>query len=896
MVTAGMPVPAVATETAEMGTEPLAESAPTAQSTPKQENSGSNAVASSEAPASSVAPASSATSSEDKAQQQAKPAESSEPKATAAADAKEVKVTLSLVADGKDGKAIALLAPVETTAREGESAWDVTMRVLADKKVTYVPDEGTDYSDPSKKTYTLKSVTAQDGTVFANAADWSSYWKFLVNDSYSSSYPSGYVLKAGDRIEYRFGASNAAVNPSDLEVEDPQSKVEDLEAEWPTFANNGNVTDVPTPTSASVNWKTLVGYVTEPLIIDGKIYVATSSNTMGGGNTFDNQLKLLRIDEKSGQIEASTPLAGTLSYTARPVYSKGLIYIPLDGGRVQAVNVSTMKTRWVSAAPETGGQASTTLEVLEGIASETWYQEGEEWKSSETLYDVLFSGTTVFGENGPSSGSMLALDPLTGAVISGLTFSSNTGGFYWTNVVKVGKFAITGTTDGMLTTVTSGVRKTLDVGAAVNADLAMYNGQIVVPTRDGVLHVVSVAEDGTMTEVASKKILDGCKAGVTIVGDDAIVGGLALGGEGSAVVVVDLKTLAVRQTITKADGETLPGNSLYFISVPVLVSQQDGKSICYFTMNYGENENGTYTSGGNAYWFELGKDEAHLLLEPSGDAINVSDSPMIAGRDGALYYLNDSGNLIRLTQNIAAEDGRPTLSFDEQSAKPISRDHVVTITVSQTIPADATILDMSSGLESVFEATGDAPVVAIDGTKAGEADVSGQVVRARLGLQANGDMTLVAQAESSEGETEAKTKTATLTYQAKVRNDADLSSYEKNGEYVVPVTAQTSVNEDEARTYATSKSIKVAGSSSSGTDTANQEAASSGTPVTGTTTTGASTRGTTTSGTTTSGTTSTTRAATAKTADESFRVAWLVAPAVMVFAIALAMRLRNRED
>ena len=37
-------------------------------------------------------------------------------------------------------------------------------------------------------------------------------------------------------------------------------------------------------------------------------------------------------------------------------------------------------------------------------------------------------------------------------------------------------------------------------------------------------------------------------------------------------------------------------------------------------------------------------------------------------------------------------------------------------------------------------------------------------------------------------------------------------------------------------------------------------------------------------------------AATAKTADESFRVAWLVAPAVMVFAIALAMRLRNRED
>lgn len=862
MVTAGVPAQALATDAADMGVESSTEPAVTGQTSQAQATS---------------TPV--AKPSDDSTQQQAEPAANPEPTLTAAADAKEIKVGTSVTLVKEDGTLQTILAQPDTKATEGESAWDVIKRVLdeaqKDKQLTY--DAPQSYGH-----YSVANITLPDGTSYSMAQDASGnwiWWQFIVNDAMSSQYLDEYVVKPGDRIELRFAKDGQAVNPENVEPDDQTKAPEKLESEWPTFATGGNVTDAPTPTEVSVNWKTLVGYVSEPLIIDGKVYVATSSNTMGGGNKFENQLKLLRIDEKSGQIEASTPLAGTISYTTRPTYSNGLIYIPLDGGRVQAINVGTMKTRWVSAAPETGGQASTSLKVLEGIASETWYQdEGGAWKSAETLYDALFSGTTVFGKDGPSSGSMLALDPMTGSLISGLTFSSNTGGFYWTNVVKIGKFAITGTTDGMLTTVTSGMRSTLDVGAAVNADLAVYNGQIVVPTRDGVLHVVSVAEDGTMAEVASKKILEGCKAGVTIVGDDAIVGGLALGGEGSAVVVVDLKTLTVKQTITKADGETLPGNNLYFISVPVLVSQQDGKNICYFTMNYGENENGTYTSGGNAYWFELGEDEAHLLYEPSGDAVNVSDSPLVAGKDGALYYLNDSGNLIRLTQNKSSEDKRPTLTFDEQSAKMISRSHVVTVTVSQEIPADATTLDLSSTLENVLEFTGDAPVVAIDGTKAGEATVGGQAVRARLELQATGDMKIVAQADSGEDETAAQTKTATLTYQAKVRDDADLSSYEKNGVYVVPVTAQTSTNEDEARTYSTSKSLKFAGGSSSD-DSSSQKAAS-----TGSTTRGASATG------------STTRAATAKTGDDSFQVTWLVIPAVAIIAVAVAMRFRSRRD
>ena len=874
MVTASAPASALATETTDMGLESSSEPAAIGQATQEQAKQGQATQGQTN---STPEGEPSDNPAQQQVQQQVAPVETPDPAVTAAADAKEITVGTSVTLVKEDATLQTILSKPDTKAAEGESAWDVVKRVLdeaqKDKKLTY--DAPQSYGH-----YAVSTITLPDGTSYSMTQDASGnwvWWQFLVNDAMSRKYLDEYVVKAGDRIELRFAKDGQAVNPENVEPDDQSKEPENLEAEWPTFTTGGNVTDAPTPTNVSVNWKTLVGYVTEPLIIDGKVYVATSSNTMGGGNQFANQLKLLRIDEKSGQIEASTPLAGTISYTARPTYSNGLIYIPLDGGRVQAINVSTMKTRWVSAAPETGGQASTSLKVLE--------TEVMDYYGGSSLKDILFSGTTVFGKDGATSGTMLALDAITGTLEPSLTFKNEQAGFYWTNVARVNGLTVTGDMGGTLWAIKAGAygpsTTSFALGAAVNADLAVYNSQIVVPTRDGMLHVVSVAEDGTMAEVVRKKILDGCKAGVTIVGDDAIVGGLAIGGEGSAVVVVDLKTLTVKQTITKADGETLPGNNLYFISVPVLVSQQDGKNICYFTMNYGENENGTYTSGGNAYWFELGEDEAHLLYEPSGDAVNVSDSPLVAGKDGALYYLNDSGNLVRLTQNKSGEDKRPELSFDEQSAKMISRSHVVTVTVSQEIPADATTLDLTSTLEDVLEFTGDAPEVAIDGTKTGEATVDGQTVRARLGLQASGDMAIVAQAESDGGDaaTEAKTKTATLTYQAKVRDDANLSSYDKNGVYVVPVAAQTSTNEDSARTYSTSKSLKIAGGSSSSDDTSDKQATRTVTP----------TRATTTSSTTT-------RAATAKTADDSFQVTWLVIPAITIVAISLAMRFRNRED
>ena len=215
----------------------------------------------------------------------------------------------------------------------------------------------------------------------------------------------------------------------------------------------------------------------------------------------------------------------------------------------------------------------------------------------------------------------------------------------------------------------------------------------------------------------------------------------------------------------------------------------------------------------------------------------------------------------------------------------IGRSHVVTVTVSQEIPSDATTLDLTSTLEDVLELTGDDPVVAIDGTEAGKATVSGKAVRARLELQASGDMAISAQAESDgdDSTTEPKAKTATLTYQAKVSDDANLSSYDKNGVYVVPVTAQTSTNEDAARTYSTSKSLKIAGGSSSADGATDGQVAA--TTTTTTTTTPAR-----------SATTSTTRAATAKTGDESLQAMWVAIPAVIIVAIALSMRFRKRED
>lgn len=73
-----------------------------------------------------------------------------------------------------------------------------------------------------------------------------------------------------------------------------------------------------------------------------------------------------RLDSK-GEETASLQLFSAIDSTCRPVYTDGVIVIPLSNGRLQGVSASEMKTLWVSGAIASGAQNISTVTASGGM-------------------------------------------------------------------------------------------------------------------------------------------------------------------------------------------------------------------------------------------------------------------------------------------------------------------------------------------------------------------------------------------------------------------------------------------------------------------------------------------------------------------------------------------------
>lgn len=75
----------------------------------------------------------------------------------------------------------------------------------------------------------------------------------------------------------------------------------------------------------------------EPVVAGGYVFFATGS-------------RLLKLDASTGAVVEVVPLADGTAYGCRPVYTKGLIVVPLNNGRLQALSALTLQTRWLTEA------------------------------------------------------------------------------------------------------------------------------------------------------------------------------------------------------------------------------------------------------------------------------------------------------------------------------------------------------------------------------------------------------------------------------------------------------------------------------------------------------------------------------------------------------------------
>lgn len=539
---------------------------------------------------------------------------------------------------------------------EGSTAQNLIEAVLKAKGVAYNGSQSGEY-------WFLNSITSPfDHKPYGWDAATNKYWHLYINGEPSLLCANQITLKSGDKVTLAYTTDNSPMPDPDKIVVDPSATTPDWDAEWAGYGNSGNgstVTDAKTPAQAAglkwaFDWKAESGQqyanCSEPVIANGFVYIATEN-------------ELIKIDSSTGKKVASAPLASKVSYTSRPIYTNGLIIVPLNGGAVQAITADKLICKWLTPGLTDLTQSSCTV-VSDG----------------EYVYVGTADGKKY------ANGSFTRIKITTGEVSWQNIDAAE--GYYWTGAALTDKYAIVPTSAGTLKCIdkaTGDVVSTMKLGTLANADCVAdpSNGSTFYQmTHDGKLHVISLSAKGVLSEQKTVDLgLTNNMSAPAMSGDNLIVGGQTA--TGSALVLYNLKT-GKTTMVTAADGKELPAGFNGIAATP-LVSVQGGKTYVYFTVNSADSKDYvSYSAGGGVYRYTLGDAEATQIYDAAGH-YQYCDSPVIADASGNLYYINDSGTLFKLG---AVESW--TVAFNSNGGSACDTKFVATADGKLVKPADPT--------------------------------------------------------------------------------------------------------------------------------------------------------------------------------------------------------------
>lgn len=475
-------------------------------------------------------------------------------------------------------------------------------------------------------------VSPLDDTKLAGA------WSFFVNGVPANQIDSDYVLKSGDSIVWAFAAGDTVPNPDEVVVDPSAPRPTDWKSDW-DGKSNAAVENVSTPTGAlasswTFDWKAYSGSAfpnaSEPIVVNGNVYLAVNK-------------RLLKIDAESGKVLAESNLKAAVGYTSRPIYTNGLVIVPLDGGAVQALTADALTTVWVTDSVSKAAQSNSQLTV-----------DG----------NYLYVGTAEvvdFATRTYNNGHLTRINILTGAV--SWQHVNADEGYYWTGATVGDDFVLVPASAGtveMLSKSSGDVLGRVSVGALVNSSCVLSDdgSHAYLISRDGKLHVLAISDGDSRDADAASRIteervvdlgLTGCAcAPTTYDGNKLIVGGEVAGG--SALAIIDPADDFATTLVSSADGTALPAGGIK--GAPLVSAQADGTYYVYFTVNYGATTaQGNYTSGGGVYRYKLGDTEASGVFSATGHN-NYCDSPIACDAQGNLYYINDSGALFKLNAGV----------------------------------------------------------------------------------------------------------------------------------------------------------------------------------------------------------------------------------------------------
>lgn len=550
-------------------------------------------------------------------------------------------VTAAVIGPDSHGILAAWAEERTWTVEEGETAADLTVRVLADAGLTADYGEGT-YG------WCLNTITSPytDEVLGWDEAS-GRYWQLFVNGEPSEVGAGSVELKEGDRVVWAYaayGAEEPVPGEPDADAERP-----DYDSDWTGFGNGGGTTlvGVPTPSeSAEQKWavdlkKPGEYYVSagDPMIVNGDIYVTSST-------------ELIRIDGDTGEVLDRVSTGGKTTYFSRPVYADGVIIIPSDDGSIAAFTADTLTCVWRTAAleaPSTGGryQANSTLTVVNGC-----------------VIAGFEAGAGAFGT--ASAGALVCVRISDGKVMwvnTSVKEGDSTGeGYYWAGAAVSGDEIVIGDDGGKVQLIDA---STGDVLSSVQVGMPCRSTIVAAGTEDGDEVFLAVGQspatlfkivrEGDTLRIAGQVEFGSSSTSTPAVADGVVyVGGLNSSYNG-ILAVIDLGTMTVSDTfVTDARGEVK--------SSPLVSVQGDGTYV-YFTAN---------SRPGGVYRYSLSTGEATLLFTPDTAQQNYCTASVIADAEGNLYYTNDSGHLFC----ISAAAGY-TVTYDTQGGSSVAASHPV---------------------------------------------------------------------------------------------------------------------------------------------------------------------------------------------------------------------------
>ena len=493
---------------------------------------------------------------------------------------------------------------------------------------------------PGYLAYYVNSITV-NGIAYTQPANYSEYWSSTINGAWESDGINGNKIES-DGFSYELSyVSN-----------DPNTKYDNGTGNYPTspnaphpdkatgsdttsyVKNEGNTsaaTSAPTSSNnAALSRKKAYGNgnYSEILTLGDSIYFASS---LLNPDWTAQPAVLHRLNAKTGEETASLQLFSAIDSTCRPVYTDGVIVVPLANGRLQGISATEMKTLWVSGAIASGAQNISTVTASGGM---------------------VFTGTanSLDSSYNAATGTFFGINAITGERVWA-NEEANTG-FYWSGACKVGNVLLYGNDAGVLTAVDPATGKTvsaLKLSSAIRSTVISNNAETetYVTTNDGTLHKISVAPNGSLSELGTASFASKSTSTATLFQGNLFVGGCAADYTGT-LSVIDAATMQVKHSTS------LP---FEVKSAPLVAKAADGNTYAYFTCNGAEGTWPNYTSGGGAWVYCLETNTATKLFDATGSMANWCTKSIVMGADGTLYWTNDSGTLFALANAASSSNG-----------------------------------------------------------------------------------------------------------------------------------------------------------------------------------------------------------------------------------------------